>query len=50
VRVGALVLLAPAGLRLPGHPVADLFLMSPEELLPDHQGLDLGRDVPVDQP
>ena len=32
-RVGSLVLLAPAGLRLPGHPVADLFLMSPEELL-----------------
>jgi pimeloyl-ACP methyl ester carboxylesterase len=32
-RVGALVLLGPAGLRLPEHPVADLFLMSPEELV-----------------
>jgi pimeloyl-ACP methyl ester carboxylesterase len=32
-RVGALVLLSPAGLRLPDHPVADLFLMSPEELV-----------------
>jgi len=29
---GALVLLGAAGLRLPGHPVADLFLMSPPEL------------------
>ena len=32
-RVGSLVLLSPAGLRLPEHPVADLFLMSPEQLL-----------------
>ena len=31
-RVGSLVLLGPAGLRLPEHPVADLFLMSPGEL------------------
>jgi pimeloyl-ACP methyl ester carboxylesterase len=32
-RVGSLVLLAPAGLRLPEHPIADLFLMTPEELV-----------------
>jgi pimeloyl-ACP methyl ester carboxylesterase len=32
-RIGSLVLLAPAGLRLPDHPVADLFLMSPEQVL-----------------
>ena len=32
-RVGSLVLLGPAGLRLPDHPVADLFLMSPEQLV-----------------
>jgi len=32
-RVGSLVLLAPAGLRLPEHPVADLFIMSPEQVL-----------------
>jgi pimeloyl-ACP methyl ester carboxylesterase len=32
-RVGSLVLLGPAGLRLPEHPVADLFLMSPGELV-----------------
>jgi pimeloyl-ACP methyl ester carboxylesterase len=32
-RIGSLVLLAPAGLRLPEHPVADLFLMTPEELV-----------------
>jgi pimeloyl-ACP methyl ester carboxylesterase len=31
-RVGSLVLLSPAGLRLPEHPVADLFLMSPGQL------------------
>lgn len=30
--IGSLVLLGPAGLRIPEHPVADLFLMSPEEL------------------
>lgn len=28
----SLVLLSPAGLRLPGHPVADLFLMPPQQL------------------
>jgi pimeloyl-ACP methyl ester carboxylesterase len=32
-RIGSLVLLSPAGLRLPDHPVADLFLMSPGQLL-----------------
>jgi pimeloyl-ACP methyl ester carboxylesterase len=32
-RVGSLVLLGPAGLRLPEHPVADLFLMSRAELV-----------------
>ena len=32
-RVGSLVLLGPAGLRLPDHPVADLFLMSPDQLV-----------------
>jgi pimeloyl-ACP methyl ester carboxylesterase len=31
-RIASLVLLSPAGLRLPDHPVTDLFLMSPEEL------------------
>lgn len=30
--VGSLTLLSPAGLRLPEHPVADLFLMTPERL------------------
>jgi pimeloyl-ACP methyl ester carboxylesterase len=30
--VGSLVLLSPAGLRLPEHPIADLFLMTPEQL------------------
>jgi pimeloyl-ACP methyl ester carboxylesterase len=30
--VGSLVLLGPAGLRIPEHPCADLFLMSPEQL------------------
>ena len=30
-RVDRLVLLAPAGLRIPEHPVTDLFLMTPEE-------------------
>lgn len=30
--VGSLVLLAAAGLRLPEHPVTDLFLMTPEQL------------------
>jgi pimeloyl-ACP methyl ester carboxylesterase len=29
--IGSLVLLSAAGLRLPGHPVADLFLMSPQQ-------------------
>ena len=32
-RIGSLVLLAPAGLRLPEHPVADLFIMSPDQLV-----------------
>jgi pimeloyl-ACP methyl ester carboxylesterase len=32
-RIASLVLLSPAGLRLPDHPVADLFLMSPEQLV-----------------
>jgi pimeloyl-ACP methyl ester carboxylesterase len=32
-RVQQLVLLAPAGLRLPEHPVTDIFLMSPEQRL-----------------
>jgi pimeloyl-ACP methyl ester carboxylesterase len=31
--IGSLVLLSAAGLRLPGHPVADPFLMSPGQLL-----------------
>ncbi len=31
--VGSLVLMSAAGLRLPGHPVADLFLMTPAELV-----------------
>jgi pimeloyl-ACP methyl ester carboxylesterase len=30
--IGSLVLLGAAGLRLPGHPAADLFLMSPPEV------------------
>jgi pimeloyl-ACP methyl ester carboxylesterase len=30
--IGSLVLLSAAGLRLPGHPVADLFMMSPGQL------------------
>jgi pimeloyl-ACP methyl ester carboxylesterase len=33
-RVGTLVLLSAAGLRLPEHPVADIFLMPPEQLVP----------------
>jgi pimeloyl-ACP methyl ester carboxylesterase len=33
-RVGSLTLLGPVGLRLPDHPVADLFLMAPEQLGP----------------
>jgi pimeloyl-ACP methyl ester carboxylesterase len=32
-KIGSLVLLGPAGLRLPDHPVADLFLMSPDQLV-----------------
>jgi pimeloyl-ACP methyl ester carboxylesterase len=32
-RVASLVLLSPAGLRLPGHPVPDIFLMTPDELV-----------------
>ena len=32
-RIGSLTLLSAAGLRLPEHPVADLFLMSPDKLV-----------------
>jgi pimeloyl-ACP methyl ester carboxylesterase len=32
-RIGSLVLLSPAGLRLPGHPVADIFLLPPDQLV-----------------
>jgi pimeloyl-ACP methyl ester carboxylesterase len=31
-RIASLVLLSPAGLRLPDHPVPDIFLMTPDEL------------------
>jgi len=31
--IGSLVLLAPAGLRLPEHPPADLFFMTPEQVV-----------------
>ncbi|HEU5161163.1 MAG TPA: alpha/beta fold hydrolase [Streptosporangiaceae bacterium] len=31
--IGSLVLLSAAGLRLPDHPIADLFLMTPEQLV-----------------
>jgi pimeloyl-ACP methyl ester carboxylesterase len=31
-RIASLVLLSPAGLRLPDHPVPDIFLMPPDEL------------------
>jgi pimeloyl-ACP methyl ester carboxylesterase len=31
-RIGSLVLLSPAGLRLPEHPVADIFLLPPDQL------------------
>jgi pimeloyl-ACP methyl ester carboxylesterase len=31
--IGSLVLLSPVGLRLPDHPVADLFLMKPEQVV-----------------
>lgn len=30
--IGSLVLLSPAGLRLPDHPIADLFFMKPDQL------------------
>lgn len=30
--IGSLVLMSPAGLRLPDHPIADLFLMTPQQL------------------
>jgi pimeloyl-ACP methyl ester carboxylesterase len=30
--IGSLVLLSPAGLRIPAHPIADLFLMTPRQL------------------
>jgi pimeloyl-ACP methyl ester carboxylesterase len=32
-RIASLVLLSPAGLRLPDHPVADIFLMPPDQLV-----------------
>jgi pimeloyl-ACP methyl ester carboxylesterase len=32
-RIGSLTLLSAAGLRLPEHPIADVFLMSPEKLV-----------------
>jgi pimeloyl-ACP methyl ester carboxylesterase len=32
-RVGSLVLLSAAGLRLPDHPVADIFLMKPDQVV-----------------
>jgi len=32
-RIASLVLLSPAGLRLPDHPVPDIFLMSPAQLV-----------------
>src|SRR5262249_12311982 len=32
-RIRSLVLLSPAGLRLPDHPVPDLFLMPPDQLV-----------------
>ncbi|HEV8558274.1 MAG TPA: alpha/beta fold hydrolase [Actinophytocola sp.] len=32
-RVGSLVLLSAAGLRLPDHPVADIFLMTPDQVV-----------------
>jgi pimeloyl-ACP methyl ester carboxylesterase len=32
-RLGSLVLLSAAGLRLPEHPVADIFIMTPDELV-----------------
>lgn len=31
--IGSLVLLSPVGLRLPDHPVADLFLMTPQQVV-----------------
>ena len=31
--IGSLALLSPAGLRLPEHPVADLFLMTPQQVV-----------------
>jgi len=31
--IGSLVLLGPAGLRLPDHPVTDLFLLTPEQVV-----------------
>jgi pimeloyl-ACP methyl ester carboxylesterase len=32
-RIGSLVLLSPVGLRLPEHPIADLFLMTPQQVV-----------------
>jgi pimeloyl-ACP methyl ester carboxylesterase len=32
-KIGSLVLLSPAGLRLPDHPVTDLFILRPEQIV-----------------
>ena len=32
-RIGSLVLLSPAGLRLPDHPIGDIFLLPPDQLV-----------------
>src|SRR5437764_7197426 len=32
-RIGSLVLLSPAGLRLPDHPVTDIFFLTPQQLV-----------------
>lgn len=48
--VGSLVLLSPAGLRIPDHPVADLFRMTPPELM-DTLYHDLAKAPPMpDEP
>jgi pimeloyl-ACP methyl ester carboxylesterase len=48
--VGSLVLLSAAGLRLPSHPVADLFLMTPEALAETlfHDGSKAAAAFPAD--
>ncbi|HLH58009.1 MAG TPA: alpha/beta fold hydrolase [Streptosporangiaceae bacterium] len=49
-RVASVVLMSPAGLRLPGHPVADLFLMTPEQLVTAlyHEPAAAGRGAPAE--